>query len=91
MVMRTVDVIVTLLAVTDQLVLVSLQGDRDGGVWLHRDAISIAGVLESDHSCIITLPAQLARNKKLISSASRPRHPNSVYQVAPTRHVENAS
>jgi hypothetical protein len=88
--MRTVDVIVTLLAVTDQLVLVSLQGDRDGAVWLHRGAISIAGAVESDHSCIITLPAQLARNKKLISYASRPR-PNSVYQVTQTRYVENAS
>ena len=91
MVMRTVDVIMTLLAVADQLVLVSLQGDRDGEVCLHRDAISIAGVLESDHSCVITFPARLARNKKLISFASCPRHPNSVYQVASTRHVENAS
>jgi len=89
--MRTVDVIVTLLAVTDQLVLVSLQGDRDSAVWLHRDAISIAGAVETDHSCIITLPAKLARNKKLISYASHPRHPNVVYQATPTRHVENAS
>ena len=80
-VMRTVDVIVTLLAATDKLVLVSLHGDRDNAVWLHRDAISIAGLIESDHNCIITLPAQLARKKKLISYVSPPRHPNSVYQV----------
>jgi hypothetical protein len=80
--MRTVDVIVTLLAATDKLVLVSLHGDRDNAVWLHRDAISIAGLIESDHNCIITLPAQLARTKNLISYVSRPRHPNSVYQVA---------
>jgi hypothetical protein len=80
-VMRTVDVIVTLLAATDKLVLVSLHGDRDNAVWLHRDAISIAGLIESDHNCIITLPAQLARKKKLISYVSRPRHPNSVYQA----------
>ena len=79
--MRTVDVIVTLLAATDKLVLVSLHGDRDNAVWLHRDAISIAGLIESDHNCIITLPAQLARKKKLMSYVSRPRHPNSVYQV----------
>jgi hypothetical protein len=65
--MRTVDVIVTLLAATDKLVLVSLHGDRDNAVWLHRDAISIAGLIESDHNCIITLPAQLARKKKLTS------------------------
>src|SRR5262249_36414810 len=74
--MRTVDIIVTLLAATDKLVLVSLQGDRDNAVWLHREAISIAGLIESDHNCIVTLPAQLARKKKLISYVSRPRHPN---------------
>jgi hypothetical protein len=77
--MRTVDVIVTLLAATDKLVLVSLHGDRDSAVWLHREAISIAGLIESDHNCIVTLPAQLARKKKLISYVSRPHHPNSVY------------
>ena len=62
--MRTVDVIVTLLAATDKLVLVSLHGDRDNAVWFHRDAISIAGLIESDHNCIITLSAQLARKKE---------------------------
>jgi hypothetical protein len=75
--MRTVDVIVTLLAVTDKLVLVSLHGDRDGAVWRRRDAIPIAAVIESSQNCIITLPSQLARKKKLISYASRPGDPHS--------------
>jgi hypothetical protein len=65
--LNTVDVIVTLLVVTDKLVLVSLHGDREGAVWLSRAAISITGTIAAKRDCVITLSKQLARKKKLIS------------------------